>query len=78
MKNKNIIVLLILNIFVTSSCYNQNEKTLNKEELKKTLTPMQYAVTQENETEPPFNNEYWNNKKEGIYVDIISGENLFR
>ncbi|MBI5586724.1 MAG: peptide-methionine (S)-S-oxide reductase MsrA [Deltaproteobacteria bacterium] len=46
-------------------------------ELRKKLTPLQYKVTQEEGTEPPFNNEYWNNKKEGIYVDIVSGEPLF-
>jgi peptide methionine sulfoxide reductase msrA/msrB len=38
---------------------------------------MQYKVTQENGTEPPFQNEYWNNEREGIYVDIVSGEVLF-
>lgn len=43
----------------------------------KKLTPLQYDVTQKCGTEPAFNNEYWNNKKEGIYVDIISGEPLF-
>jgi len=48
-----------------------------KEELEKKLTALQYNVTQENGTEPPFNNEYWNNKREGIYVDIVSGEVLF-
>ena len=47
------------------------------EVLKKKLTPMQYKVTQHDGTEPPFKNEYWNNKKEGIYVDIVSGEPLF-
>lgn len=41
------------------------------------LTPMQYKVTQEEGTEPPFQNEFWNNKREGIYVDIVSGEPLF-
>ena len=41
------------------------------------LTPMQYKVTQENGTEPAFKNEYWNNEREGIYVDIVSGEPLF-
>lgn len=41
------------------------------------LTKMQYKVTQENATEPAFNNEYWENKKEGIYVDVVSGEPLF-
>lgn len=49
----------------------------SKEELKKRLTPMQYKVTQEDGTEPAFNNEYADNKKEGIYVDIVSGEPLF-
>ena len=49
----------------------------SKEELKKKLTPMQYKVTQEEGTEPAFNNEYATNKKEGIYVDIVSGEPLF-
>jgi len=46
-------------------------------ELKKRLTPLQYEVTQHEATERPFNNEYWNNKQEGIYVDIVSGEPLF-
>ncbi|OMP65681.1 peptide-methionine (R)-S-oxide reductase MsrB [Domibacillus epiphyticus] len=50
---------------------------MNKEELKKKLTPMQYNVTQENGTEPPFHNEYWKEFEEGIYVDIISGKPLF-
>jgi peptide methionine sulfoxide reductase msrA/msrB len=45
--------------------------------LKEKLTPMQYKVTQKEGTEPPFSNEYWDNKKEGIYVDIVSGEPLF-
>ncbi|RME17557.1 MAG: peptide-methionine (R)-S-oxide reductase [Bdellovibrio sp.] len=48
-----------------------------KEELKKRLTPLQYKVTQENGTEPPFKNKYWNNTQEGIYVDVVSGEPLF-
>jgi peptide methionine sulfoxide reductase msrA/msrB len=48
-----------------------------KEEIKKRLTKLQYHVTQEDGTERPFDNEYWNNKKEGIYVDIVSGEPLF-
>ncbi|WKZ21794.1 MAG: peptide-methionine (R)-S-oxide reductase MsrB [Candidatus Brocadiaceae baterium WH-1] len=45
--------------------------------LKKILTPLQYKVTQRSGTEPPFRNEYWNNKRAGIYVDIVSGEPLF-
>jgi peptide methionine sulfoxide reductase msrA/msrB len=47
------------------------------EELKKTLTPLQYKVTQKDGTEHAFNNEYWDNKREGIYVDVVSGEPLF-
>ena len=47
------------------------------EELRKKLTPMQYDVTQHEGTEPAFNNEYWDNKRGGIYVDIVSGEPLF-
>jgi peptide-methionine (R)-S-oxide reductase/peptide methionine sulfoxide reductase msrA/msrB len=46
-------------------------------ELRKRLTPEQYAVTQHAETEMPFNNQYWNNHAAGIYVDIVSGEPLF-
>jgi len=41
------------------------------------LTPEQYQVTQQNATEPPFGNEYWNNKEPGLYVDVVSGEPLF-
>jgi peptide methionine sulfoxide reductase msrA/msrB len=47
------------------------------EVLKEKLTPMQYEVTRHEGTEPAFNNEYWDNKREGIYVDIVSGEPLF-
>ncbi len=49
----------------------------SREELKKRLTPMEYKVTQENGTEPAFMNEYADNKRAGIYVDIVSGEPLF-
>jgi peptide-methionine (R)-S-oxide reductase len=48
-----------------------------QEELKKKLTPLQYKVTQESATERPFENEYWNEEKEGLYVDITTGEPLF-
>jgi peptide methionine sulfoxide reductase msrA/msrB len=49
----------------------------SNEELQKELTPLEYNVTQKGETERPFNNPYWDNHKEGIYVDIVSGEPLF-
>lgn len=45
--------------------------------LKERLTPLQYEVTQHEGTEPPFRNEYWDNKEPGIYVDVVSGEPLF-
>ena len=45
--------------------------------LRRRLTPLQYTVTQKEGTEPPFQNEYWDNKRSGIYVDIVSGEPLF-
>ncbi|ASK63395.1 methionine sulfoxide reductase [Virgibacillus phasianinus] len=50
---------------------------MDKTKLKEELTPIQYQVTQENGTEKPFQNEYWDNKADGIYVDIVSGEVLF-
>jgi peptide methionine sulfoxide reductase msrA/msrB len=53
------------------------KRSLSKEELKKKLTPLQYEVTQEGGTEPAFHNAYWNNKRAGIYVDVVSGEPLF-
>lgn len=53
------------------------EKETGKERLKGKLTGLQYEVTQNNATEPPFRNEYWDDKREGIYVDIVSGEPLF-
>ncbi len=57
-----------------------NEQAYKKPDdatLRKNLTPMQYEVTQKEGTEPPFRNEYWDNHREGIYVDIVSGEPLF-
>ena len=52
-------------------------KKPDEDTLKKILTPLQYKVTQRDGTERPFQNEYWNNKEEGIYVDRVSGEPLF-
>ena len=46
-------------------------------DLKKTLTPLQYQVTQHEATERPFQNQYWDNHEAGIYVDVVSGEPLF-
>ncbi|MDP2158630.1 MAG: peptide-methionine (R)-S-oxide reductase MsrB [Nitrospirota bacterium] len=86
---KKIILILFLMLIGSISMPNaevnknadaQGAKTYmkpSKEELKKRLTPLQYKVTQEDGTEPAFSNEYADNKKAGIYVDIVSGEPLF-
>jgi len=56
---------------------HQRYKKPSKDVLSQKLTPLQYEVTQKNSTERPFANAYWNNKADGIYVDIVSGEPLF-
>lgn len=55
----------------------KNFKKPSEADLKKKLTPEQFAVTQQAATEPAFHNEYWNNHTPGIYVDVVSGEPLF-
>ncbi|MEH7120720.1 peptide-methionine (R)-S-oxide reductase MsrB [Neobacillus vireti] len=50
---------------------------MENRDLNKELTKVQYEVTQKNATEPPFRNEYWNETRDGIYVDIVSGKPLF-
>jgi len=50
---------------------------MSDRDLKAELTPLQYHVTQEQGTEPPFRNEFWDNHEEGLYVDVVSGEALF-
>lgn len=60
--------------FLTES---EKYKSKPKNILKKQLSEIEYSVTQEEGTEPPFKNKYWNNKKPGIYVDIVSGEPLY-
>lgn len=76
--------LLIALALLAAGAAAASRKNITKEgkkpvdaELKKKLTPLQYEVTQKCGTEPPFQNEYWNNKRPGIYVDIVSGEPLF-
>jgi len=63
--------LLIIFLLTITLGWNMNKKDNKK------LTPLQYEVTQNCGTEPPFNNEYWDNKEPGIYVDVVSGEPLF-
>ena len=61
----------------TPSSTDQSSPKPSSDDLKKKLTPEQYRVTQQCGTEPPFRNEYWDNHKAGIYVDVVSGEPLF-
>lgn len=66
--------------FVGTVCLSTNLYSypkLSEASVKEHLTPLQYHVTQENGTEKPFENAYWDNKKPGIYVDIVSKEPLF-
>ena len=74
-----IIVLMSLMVILLQGglAMANDPKTDKHDGLKAKLTPIQYEVTRENGTEPPFHNEYWNNHAEGIYVDIVSGEPLF-
>jgi methionine-R-sulfoxide reductase len=67
---------LLLSFLISNSAPALDKKP-SKNELKKSLTPMQYKVTQEEGTEPAFNNQYWDNKRPGIYVDVVTGEALF-
>ena len=64
-------------LFSLNRAMAQKPDTSTDAELRRRLTPEQYRVTKQNGTEPPFRNEYWDNKRAGIYVDVISGEPLF-
>ena len=71
-RGKIILLFVVLNVL-----YAQNTIELTMAEKKAKLNDMQYYVTQECGTEPAFDNEYWDNKEPGIYVDIVSGDPLF-
>ena len=62
---------------ISSATSSSDYTKPSKVELKQRLTPLQYSVTQSEDTEQQFNNEYWDEKSQGIYVDIVSGEPLF-
>jgi len=86
-KTSLFLALLTIAIVVTAFTFlarGQEKKTVAtksdmkaESELRARLTPLQYHVTRESGTEPPFRNEYWDNHRAGIYVDVISGEPLF-
>jgi peptide methionine sulfoxide reductase msrA/msrB len=61
----------------TTSQFGKVYTKPSENELKEKLTPLQFNVTQKDATEPPFRNEFWDNHKEGLYVDVVSGEPLF-
>ena len=86
MKKTVLIIVCITSIFSISAVFSENNGQSETSdgyikptdvELKQRLTPLQYSVTQNEDTEAPFKNEYWDEKRQGIYVDIISGEPLF-
>lgn len=63
--------------FMGNAALAQSFQKPSDDQLKQMLSKMEYAVTQKDGTEPPFRNRYWDNKQEGIYVDVVSGEPLF-
>lgn len=71
------VALLALTVGLAALNFAKGDDNPDKAALKKELTPLQYSVTQESGTEPPFHNEYWNNHAPGIYVSVVSGEPLF-
>lgn len=79
---KNAIFLIFLSLCFSHLSYAEKDQSHqyikpSLEVIKQTLTELQFEVTQHEGTERPFKNDYWNNKKTGIYVDIVSGEPLF-
>ena len=87
MKKTILIFITITAIFTMSLAVFSNDNSQLKtssgyikptdSELKQKLTPLQYSVTQHDDTEQPFKNAYWDEKRDGIYVDVVSGEALF-
>jgi len=88
-KNTLKILGIIITTFLALSCTEQSISKVNPKNKKvglnakdkasalKKLSPLQFRVTQKDDTEPPFKNKYWDNKRDGIYVDVVSGEALF-
>lgn len=73
----NIIKLLLFSMLLLSWGVQAETYQFDKTKRLKELTPLQYEVTQNADTETAYKNKYWNNKQEGIYVDVVSGEPLF-
>ena len=86
MKKIILAIACISTAFAVSTVYSKDDTQQNNAsgyvkpsnaDLKKSLTPLQYSVTQHDDTETPFENTYWDEKRDGIYVDVVSGEALF-
>lgn len=84
--NSTILSLVLIVLVALAGCVSgspsqaqssEEGDPVRQDSLRAILTPLQYRVTQEDGTEPAFNNEYWDNNEAGIYVDIVSGEPLF-
>ena len=71
------VLFMVLKALFSGLAFGKKFTKPESKELREKLTKLQYAVTQEDATEPPFKNEFWDNKEPGIYVDIVSGEPLF-
>lgn len=69
--------LFFITCLIGFGCYAWDGANFDKARQLRLLTPLQYQVTQESQTEKAFDNLYWNNKEPGIYVDVVSGEPLF-
>ena len=74
---KNLILALLLLSLVAKGKDMKDYKKPSSDQLRKTLTPEQFEVTQAEGTESPFKNAFWNTHEDGIYVDVVSGEALF-
>ena len=75
MKQLMILTFCLANLEL--NCYAADPEVASIATSKHQLTPLQYEITQKDGTEPPFQNEYWDEHREGIYVDVVSGEPLF-
>lgn len=73
----SLLLIVLLSQFMLGKIMADQFKKPNDDVLKQNLDPLEYYVTQENGTEKPFQNRYWDNKASGIYVDVVSGEVLF-
>lgn len=73
----SLVALAVISVAIVIGGASPAPDSSENQDLRKKLTPLQYRVTKEEGTEPPFRNEYWDNKKEGLYVCIVSGEPLF-